>query len=172
MSRTYRNSRSLKRMIRHPRYKSALRAMHDEYRIRNKALPPTEYEDLPVAAWREIKNRFGVLKHSKKRSHYIKNGRIMENLDLLGTELPIAEDLMLPDNMTVRRQKEFDNGYTVSVIRNNMSCGHKQGRFEIGLFGPDGDMTSVEGITYDGDTVKGWLTIDDVLDIFKKVAAL
>lgn len=96
----------------------------------------------------------------------------MENLEMLGDELPLFENLLLPDNMTVRRQKQFDNGYAVSVIRNSMSYGHQQGLFEIGLFGPNGQMISVEGITDEGDTVKGWLTQEDVLDIFKKVAAL
>jgi hypothetical protein len=68
MSRTYRDPRALKKMIRHPRYKSALRAKYDEYGIRPGAVPPTDYEDLPVAAWREMENRFGVLKHSKKEA--------------------------------------------------------------------------------------------------------
>lgn len=96
----------------------------------------------------------------------------MENLDAFGVELPLFENLMLPDNMTVRRQKEFDNGYAVSVIRNSMSYGHEQGLFEIALFNPNGQMTSIEGITDDGDTVRGWLTQEDVLEIFEKVSKL
>lgn len=96
----------------------------------------------------------------------------MENLEMLGDELPIFENLMLPDNKTVRRQKEFDNGYAVSVIRNSMSYGHEQGLFEIALFNPNGQMTSAEGITDDGDTVRGWLSYEEVLDIFEKVSKL
>ena len=96
----------------------------------------------------------------------------MENLEAFGVELPFFENLMLPDNMTVRRQKEFDNGYAVSIIRNSMSYGHQQGLFEIGLFGPNGQMISAEGITDDGDTVRGWLSYEEVLEIFEKVAML
>lgn len=96
----------------------------------------------------------------------------MENLEMLGDELPLFEHLMLPDNKAVRRQKEFDNGYAVSVIRNSMSYGHEQGLFEIALFNPNGQMTSIEGITDDGDAVRGWLTQEDVLEIFEKVSKL
>lgn len=65
MSRTVRNSISLTRMNRKPRCKSALRAKYDEYGIRPGAVPPTDYDDLPVSAWAELENDHGDVRKIK-----------------------------------------------------------------------------------------------------------
>ena len=53
MSRTYRNPIAANRLYRKPRCKGALVAASDEYGIRKGAIPPTDYDDLPVSAWDE-----------------------------------------------------------------------------------------------------------------------
>ena len=53
MSRTYRNPIAANRLYRKPRCKGALVAASDEDGIRKGAIPPTDYDDLPVSAWDE-----------------------------------------------------------------------------------------------------------------------
>lgn len=53
MSRTYRNPASKNSIFRKPRHKGALVAASDEYGIRKKAIPPTDYDDIPVAGIHE-----------------------------------------------------------------------------------------------------------------------
>jgi hypothetical protein len=37
------------------------------------------------------------------------------------------------------------------------------GLYEIAVFGPDGEQKELDGITQPGDTVKGFLTQDDLM---------
>ncbi len=61
------------------------------------------------------------------------------------------------------------SNYKLSVVRNSMSYGNKQGLYEIGVFEVGGGMVELPGITDEGDTVKGFLTEDDVTNIMKKM---
>ena len=58
--------------------------------------------------------------------------------------------------------------YQLSVVCHQGSYGGKQGLFEIGVF-QGADMVELPGITQEGDTVKGFLTKDDVSSILKKM---
>ena len=51
------------------------------------------------------------------------------------------------------------NGLDVSVVRHTFSHGGEDGLYEIGVFGPDGNMMTIEEW---GDQVKGWLTPEDI----------
>ena len=53
---------------------------------------------------------------------------------------------------------EFDNGFTASVIRNEMSYGNRQGLYELAVL-KDGSITDETDIT---DDVEGWLAEKDV----------
>ena len=53
----------------------------------------------------------------------------------------------------------LDNGLEVSVVRNDLSYGGKEGLYEMGVFTPDGKMYHIDEW---GDQVKGWLTPKDV----------
>jgi len=53
---------------------------------------------------------------------------------------------------------EFDNGFTASVIRNEMSYGNRQGLYELAVL-KDGSITDETDIT---DDVEGWLGEKDV----------
>ncbi len=53
---------------------------------------------------------------------------------------------------------EFDNGFTASVIRNEMSYGNRQGLYELAVIKND-MITSTTDITSD---VEGWLAEKDV----------
>jgi|14_taG_2_1085336.scaffolds.fasta_scaffold19188_3 hypothetical protein len=53
---------------------------------------------------------------------------------------------------------EFDNGFTASVIRNEMSYGNRQGLYELAVLKND-CITSNTDIT---DDVEGWLDEKDV----------
>jgi len=58
--------------------------------------------------------------------------------------------------------------YNLSVVCHEGSYGGKQGLFEIGVFKGE-NMVELPGITQEGDTVKGWLTKDDVNIIIQKM---
>lgn len=85
-----------------------------------------------------------------------------------GEQVEINDDLQLPNNDAERYIKNFDNGYSTSVIKNNMSYGGKQGLYEIGVFYEE-VLVEVPGITEEGDSVRGWLEFEEVIDLLKKV---
>ena len=58
--------------------------------------------------------------------------------------------------------------YELSIVQNESSYGNKQGLYEIAVF-KDGDQHELPGITAEGDTVKGFLTEEDVNMILKKM---
>ena len=58
--------------------------------------------------------------------------------------------------------------YELSIVNNEASYGNKQGLYEIAVF-KDGEQTELPGITQTGDTVKGFLTNEDVDAILTKM---
>ena len=85
-----------------------------------------------------------------------------------GEQAEINDDLQLPNNDAERYIKNFDNGYSTSVIKNNVSYGGKQGLYEIGVFYEE-VLVEVPGVTEEGDTVRGWLEFEEVIDLLKKI---
>ena len=61
--------------------------------------------------------------------------------------------------------------YELSVVQHSSSYGGTGGLYEIAVFKGDG-MVEMPGITEEGDTVKGWLTEQDVTGIMKKMSYL
>ena len=58
----------------------------------------------------------------------------------------------------------------LSVVKHSGSYGNQKGLYEIGVFDDTNDnMIEVAGITAEGDTVKGFLSEQDVEDIIKKL---
>ena len=79
---------------------------------------------------------------------------------------------MLPTEMPKGIQAILNFGkYELSIIQNESSYGNKQGLYEIAVF-KDGDQHELPGITEEGDTVKGFLTEDDVDCIIKKLYSI
>ena len=62
----------------------------------------------------------------------------------------------------------FGDSLEPTIIQNEMSYGSSNGLYEIAVFKGDGQV-EMPGITEDGDTVKGFLTEDDVDSIIKKM---
>jgi hypothetical protein len=59
------------------------------------------------------------------------------------------------------------------VVKHSGSYGGKSGLYEIGVFDEDNEnMRELPGITIEGDTVKGWLSEDDVESIIKKMITI
>jgi len=79
------------------------------------------------------------------------------NFKLKETEMPKGLQAML----------QFDN-YELSIVNNEVSYGNKQGLYEIAVF-KDGEQYELPGVTNPGDTVKGWLTEDEVDAIISKM---
>lgn len=65
----------------------------------------------------------------------------------------------------------FDNGYGLSVVRHESSYGGTQGLFEVMLTRNDNPY-SLPPITQEGDTVKGFLTKEQVSEIIETVSDL
>ena len=59
----------------------------------------------------------------------------------------------------------------LSVVRHSGSYGGKQGLYEIGVF-KGNEMVSLPGITEEHDTVKGFLSEDNVVGIIKKMSTI
>lgn len=73
MSRTYRNPQALNKMFRKPRHKSALKAKTDEYGIRPGAVPPTDYDDKQLSAFREDFSHYKFTQKYNKIYENLKN---------------------------------------------------------------------------------------------------
>lgn len=61
--------------------------------------------------------------------------------------------------------------YELSVVKHDGSYGGTQGLFEIMVSDAAGGV-ELPGITEPGDTVKGWLTLEDVSIICKKLMSI
>ena len=81
----------------------------------------------------------------------------LKDFELLETDVPKGVQAVL----------QFDN-YELSIVNNEASYGNKQGLFEIAVF-KDGEQRELPGVTNSGDTVKGWLTEDEVDAIISKM---
>ena len=80
---------------------------------------------------------------------------------------------MMTDTLAPRGYKanfDFDK-YILSIVQNEMSYGAAQGFYEISIFENDNQI-ELPGITDQGDPVKGWLTIEDVNSIIKKLTTI
>ena len=58
--------------------------------------------------------------------------------------------------------------YSLSIVKNDFSYGGDKGLYEIAVYQQDSQV-ELPGITRKGDTVKGFLTEDDVVAIIKKM---
>lgn len=63
---------------------------------------------------------------------------------------------------------KFGDKYELSIVKSDFSYGGKNGYYEIAVFKGD-DQVILPGITEDYDTVKGWLSQNDVIGIVKKM---
>lgn len=62
--------------------------------------------------------------------------------------------------------------YELSIIQHDGSYGGPQGLFEIMVSNQNGHGIQLPGITEKGDTVKGFLTLEDVSGICKKMTSI
>ena len=78
----------------------------------------------------------------------------------------------MPTEMPKGVQAILDFGkYELSIVQNESSYGNKQGLYEIAVF-KDNEQCELPGVTEPGDTVKGFLTEDDVDCIIKKLYSI
>ena len=61
--------------------------------------------------------------------------------------------------------------YDLSIIKNDFSYGSKQGLYEIGVYEGQ-EQVELPGITEEGDTVKGFLTEENVMGIIVKMQSI
>ena len=81
----------------------------------------------------------------------------LANFELMETEMPKGVQVLL----------QF-NDYELSIVKNEMSYGNKQGLYEIAVFKDNGQV-ELPGITAEGDTVQQGLTPEDINFIFMKM---
>jgi len=63
---------------------------------------------------------------------------------------------------------KFGDAYELSIIQNENSYGNSKGLYEIAVF-HNGGLHEMPGITQAGDSIKGFLTEDNVMGIIKKM---
>ena len=63
---------------------------------------------------------------------------------------------------------KFGPDYQLSIVKSDFSYGGKSGLYEIAVFTGDSQI-NMPGITEDHDTVKGFLSEDEVVGIIKKM---
>lgn len=100
----------------------------------------------------------------------------MSDLTRAGIEVASVDVSLHPNHDTgVRIEVMFPNGYGASVIRTERSYGGPSGLFELCVLNSAGDLVKrspIIDIDKTGDYVIGWLTATEVLDLFRRIAAL
>tara|TARA_X000000368_G_C22693808_1_gene563746 strand:- start:6 stop:266 length:261 start_codon:yes stop_codon:yes gene_type:complete len=61
--------------------------------------------------------------------------------------------------------------YQMSIVQHDYSYGGSKGLYEIGMF-EGKTMVEVPGVTEEGDTVKGFMSEDDIEEAIKKMESL
>jgi len=82
----------------------------------------------------------------------------LKDFEMKPTEIPNGVQAIL----------KFGDAYELSIIQSDFSYGGSKGLYEIGVF-KNGVMEEMPGITNDNDTVRGYLTEEDVNGIIKKM---
>ena len=85
----------------------------------------------------------------------------LKHFQLLPTDVPNGVQAIL----------QFGENFELSIVQNESSYGNKQGLYEIAVF-KNNQMVEMPGITAKGDTVKGFLTEEDVDVIIKKMQTI
>jgi hypothetical protein len=85
----------------------------------------------------------------------------LENLNMVKTKVPNGVQALI----------KFGPHYELSIVKSDFSYGGSQGLYEIAVY-VDNQMTELPGITQPGDTVKGYLTEDNVNDIIHAMTQL
>lgn len=89
-------------------------------------------------------------------------------------ERKVSDYLMFDDSLKGSEyggEIDFDNGYGLSIVKHKNSYGGTKGLFEI-MLTRNGNPYSLPPITEDGDTVKGFLTKEEVEEIIHDVDLL
>ena len=81
----------------------------------------------------------------------------MSDFEMMLTEMPKGVQAVL----------DFGD-YELSIVQNECSYGNKQGLYEIAVF-KGNEQYELPGVTQPGDTVKGFLSEEDVNGILKKM---
>lgn len=81
-----------------------------------------------------------------------------EDIKFVDTDMPKGSQALM----------KFGDKYELSIIQNESSYGNAKGLYEIAVF-HNGGLYELPGITEPGDTVKGFLTKENVLGIVKKM---
>ena len=82
----------------------------------------------------------------------------LKDFEMMPTDIPNGVQAIL----------KFGDAYELSIVKSDFSYGGKQGLYEIGVF-KNGAMTEMPGITVENDTVRGYLTEEDIDAIIKKM---
>ena len=82
----------------------------------------------------------------------------LKDFEMMPTEMPNGVQAVL----------KFGDDYELSIIQSDFSYGGTSGLYEIGVF-KNGAMTEMPGITAENDTVRGFLTEEDVNGIISKM---
>ena len=82
----------------------------------------------------------------------------LKDFEMMPTESPKGVQAIL----------KFGDAYELSIIQSEFSYGGSKGLYEIAVF-KNGAMTEMPGITYENDTVRGYLTEADVNGIISKM---
>lgn len=67
---------------------------------------------------------------------------------------------------------DFPNGYSVSVLLGSSFYSDGISTYEVGIFGPDGDLYCIQELTGEYDSVIGYQTKEQVTAIMKQVQEL
>ena len=80
------------------------------------------------------------------------------------TDIPFKETEMPKGIQAILKFKDYE----LSIVKSDFSYGGNKGLYEIAVFKGDGQV-NMPGITEDHDTVKGFLSEDEVVAIIKKM---
>ena len=84
-----------------------------------------------------------------------------EDVEMIPTDIPNGVQAML----------KFGDDYKLSIVKSDFSYGGTKGLYEIGVF-KSHSMVELPGITQPGDTIKGFLSPEEVNGIITKMKTI